>query len=839
MMKKRRHVFFPRIFAAALAFLTVSGSTAGLDSILKPGSLTVSAVNENPGSAAEDFEYVKMENGTISITRYKGNDSHAVIPGTIDGKKVTSIGSSAFSGCTGLAGVTIPDSVSEICNHAFFGCTNLSDIHIPDSVTSIGEDAFKLTVWYNNQPDGDVYAGKVYYQYKGTMPENTRITIKNGTTMITSFAFYNCKGLSGITIPDSVTKIGMKVFDKTAWLENHPDGEIYIGKVFYRYKGTMPENTKITIKNGTTMIANGAFSDCKGLSGITIPDSVTDIESSAFSGCTGLTGITMPDSVTKIDGNVFSGCTGLTRINIPKGVTSIGVGAFKGCMNLSNISVPDGVTIIETSAFYECTGLTSIIIPGSVTSIEDAAFYGCTGLTNVSLPKSISMIGMVAFQGCTGLTGMTIPDGVTSIGKASFYGCTGLTSIFIPDSVTSIEYDAFDNCNSLTIYCKKNSYAEQYASKQNIPYMIITTNETSLSAVSNPLGKTVTINCHAEGGSPPFSYAVYYKKSTDNSFTQLQALSTNETVSFTPTAIGKYIIRTKVKDAAGSWDVKDLNLEVYGKPENTSAVSSAKIGLGSTVTITASAAGGKTPYSYAVYAKKSTDSSFTQIQALGTNNKITYKPTAAGTYTIRTKVKDNADTWSVKDLTVEVVNPLSNTSKVSAAKINLNSSVTITASATGGTSPYSYAVYAKKSTSSSFTQLQALGTNNKITYKPTAAGTYTIRTKVKDAAGTWSVKDLTVEVINPLSNTSKVSAAKINLGSSVTITASATGGTSPYSYAVYAKKSTDSSYTQIQALGTNNKMTYKPTAKGTYTIRTKVKDAAGTWSVKELTVTVS
>ena len=419
---------------------------------------------------------------------------------------VTSIGDSAFSGCTGLTSIVIPDSVTSIGYQAFYDCTGLTSITIPSSVTSIGSYAFYGTAWYNNQPDGLVYAGKVAYKYKGTMPSNTSIVLKEGTlgivggafsgcTGLTSItipdsvtsignvafrgctglksitipssvtsigyqAFYDCTGLTSITIPSSVTSIGSYAFYGTAWYNNQPDGLVYAGKVAYKYKGTMPSNTSIVLKKGTLGIAGSAFSGCTRLTNITIPDSVTSIGDSAFSGCAGLTSITVAKGNTKYHsaGNclietesktLIAGCKN-SIIPTDGSVTSIGGGAFSWRTGLTSITIPDSVTSIGDSAFSGCAGLTSITIPDSVTSIGDSAFSGCTGLTSIVIPDSVTSIGYQAFSDCTGLTSVTIGKGVTSIGWGAFSDCTGLTSITIPDSVTSIGYWAFKNCTKLT-----------------------------------------------------------------------------------------------------------------------------------------------------------------------------------------------------------------------------------------------------------------------------------------------------------------------------------------------------------------------------------------------------
>ncbi|MEG0546811.1 MAG: leucine-rich repeat protein, partial [Oscillospiraceae bacterium] len=216
--------------------------------------------------------------------------------------------------------------------------------------------------------------GKVFYKYKGTMPKDTEINIKAGTVSITDDAFSGCTGLKNVTIPDSVTYIGKGAFEGTSFYNSLPDGEVYLGKVFYKYKGTMPQNTEITIKSGIISITDYAFDHCKGLKSVIIPNSVTSIGNYAFDTCTSLTSVIIPDSVTSIGNCAFQVCTGLKSVIIGNSVTSIGWGAFQVCTGLKGVIIPNSVTRIGTFAFWDCTGLKGVTIPDSVTSIGSMAF---------------------------------------------------------------------------------------------------------------------------------------------------------------------------------------------------------------------------------------------------------------------------------------------------------------------------------------------------------------------------------------------------------------------------------------------------------------------------------
>ncbi len=306
------------------------------------------------------LEYVLSNDNTAYSVSGIGTctDSHIVIPSVYEGKPVSSIGYAAFQNCTGLTEITIPDSityiglgaftncigltcvtipegVTHIYDHAFAYCTNLTNITIPDSVISIGSRVFdgcnSLTY---NEYDNACYLGNVTNPYLALICSKsndiTDCTIHPNTKIISGFAFFNCTGLIGITIPDSVTYIAL-----------------------------------------------AAFSGCTGLTYITV-DSGNSVYHSA--------GNCLMETASK---TLVAGCN-TSVIPVDGSVTDIGDAAFFYCNRLTEITIPDGVMRIGREAFSYCIGLTKITIPDSVTHIDSAAFCYCAGLTDITFTGTMA-----------------------------------------------------------------------------------------------------------------------------------------------------------------------------------------------------------------------------------------------------------------------------------------------------------------------------------------------------------------------------------------------------------------------------------------------------------------
>ena len=430
--------------------------------------------------------------------------------------RLTELGAGVFADCQALQNITIPNAVTSIKNDSFNNCNNLTSIVIPKAVIEIGDNAFKncsklssLIISANVTFVGDAAFEGCNAITDITMPTiaieyiskyNLQEVIINGGASIGRSAFYNCKGLTSVTIGNSVTSIGNYAFSDCTSLTSVTIGESVasIGRyafsdcanlrsivipysvasieedAFYGCsnitKATIPTiaidliskyNLQEVIINGGGSIESYIFEDCTSLTSVTIGESVASIGRYAFKNCANLRSIVIPDSVASIEEDAFYGCSNITKATIPtiaidliskdnlqkvtiNGGASIGSSAFENCTNLTSISIPNSVTSIGSSAFRGCKGLTSIVIPDSVTSIGRSAFYNCKGLTSIVIPDSVTSIGDWAFSDCTGLTSIVIPDSVTSIGDLAFSDCTGLTSIVIPDSVT------FSDCKGLT-----------------------------------------------------------------------------------------------------------------------------------------------------------------------------------------------------------------------------------------------------------------------------------------------------------------------------------------------------------------------------------------------------
>ena len=425
------------------------------------------------------------------------------------GENVTSISSSAFSGCSGLTSV-------------IWNAKNCEDFEYDSHYREYTSPFYNIRSNITSFTFGNEVEHIPAYLCSG-MSKLTEITIPNSVTSIGSSAFSSCSGLISVAIPNSVTSIGENAFSgcsgltSVIWNAKNCEDFKYDSRYgtstapFYNIRSNitsftfgnevehipaylcfgMSKLTKMTIPNSVTSIGRSAFSSCSGLTSVIWnAKNCEDFSSSTYSPfydtSSSITSFTFGNEVEHIPAYLCYGMENLKEVTIGKSVTSIGDDAFYNCSGLTSVTIPNSVTFIGQYAFNKCSGLTKVNYLGTVDkwveidfknsystptyyakdlyinnelltnvkittadSIKPFAFYNCENIKSVEIGNSVMSIGEDAFSGCSGLTSVSIPNSVTSIGQYAFKDCSELTSVSIGESVTSIGSDAFYGCDKL------------------------------------------------------------------------------------------------------------------------------------------------------------------------------------------------------------------------------------------------------------------------------------------------------------------------------------------------------------------------------------------------------
>ena len=388
---------------------------------------------------------VKAITGYVNTTPQSGNTpangtNHGAFEGmasltnvTFASNNVTRIGAQAFKGCSNLATISLPSSVSYIGTSAFEECNKLNTINL-QSVSYIGNSAFKNAFSSIPTSSVEVNVEKANYvgqeAFSGTSGLKT-INFNNNTVLqtVSPSAFLN----SGITSLDlsQATKlltIGAQAFQGCASL------------------------TEVKVPKSLTSFGNNVFGSISSDNTNTATTSLTTIDLSAT-------------QLTQLPNGLFQGCTSLSNVKLPSGLTSIGETAFQNTTSLKTIDIPSSVNSIGDSAFgsgnaSEASGITALDLSQTkITNVPNNMVRNCAGLTEVKLPAGVTQINESAFQGATNLTAIEIPTGVTSIGNSAFAN-SGLTSLDLSKTaLTSIGQGAFANTASLTSLMVPNTLA--------------------------------------------------------------------------------------------------------------------------------------------------------------------------------------------------------------------------------------------------------------------------------------------------------------------------------------------------------------------------------------------
>lgn len=468
------------ILSSSFSVLPVSAATVGNDTAVVSVNSTLTSAN---------YQYKVLDDNTICISRYIGEEENITIPAKINGLTVTTIGKNAFAQ-TGLGCLNIPASITDIKPNAFkFSGFNKIEVDKNNlNYTSINGVLFSkdktVLLAYPKEnsatsyiiPDGVKIIESTAFM--GTSNLNS-IVIPNGVTTIKENAFYLCSNLKNVSIPTSVKSIGEYAFDFSACTKENYG--YYIGNCLIGADNEI--NGNFTIKDGTRLVADGALREIDNLGNISIPASVEIIgdcaflnfsseslknitvanENKYFSSENGVlfnknktellcypcgkneTTYTVPNTVTKLAKVSFSGCK-LNKLNLPNNLKYIDESAFTET-SLKTLSIPESVEYIGKYTFL-MSGIETVNIPKRIATIEEGTFSCCINLKSVSIDNHIKYIGDYAFSRCYNLSDINISNNVRSIGKGAFQS-TIIQKIELPASLESIGEYAFNDCQNL------------------------------------------------------------------------------------------------------------------------------------------------------------------------------------------------------------------------------------------------------------------------------------------------------------------------------------------------------------------------------------------------------
>lgn len=296
--------------------------------LLSMGTFTVTAGYEEKLFGDYTYNVIEEEISIVDVDTAVSGD--VVIPSSIEGLPVTSIGDRAFDKCDQMVTLKIPSGVTAIGEAAFEECTGLTKFIV--GATSKAYCARDGVLFNKDRTTLVCYpAGKT----------DTAYAVPDGVTSVDTAAFGWASYLESVTVADGVKKLSERAFAACSALR------------------------RVTFGVGLTEIGVEAFADCTALEAVTIPNSVTSVGRAAFSECGKLSEVTFGSGLTSLNGTLFLNCTSLKTVAIPDNVTSIVSSAFAGCSNLETITIPDSVTGIGAYVFYGCESLKTVLYTGS------------------------------------------------------------------------------------------------------------------------------------------------------------------------------------------------------------------------------------------------------------------------------------------------------------------------------------------------------------------------------------------------------------------------------------------------------------------------------------------
>ena len=313
----------------------------------------------------DNFDYTANPDGSLKVSKYKGNDLDVIVPNAVDGKLITKIGSDAFTNNTSIKSVKIGDNVELIEPGCFEGCTSLGTVNFGVNVKNYGNCLLNLNNLTEVVITNNIELIKLFGNQEKNIPISlTDIKVKKGNNIVETLADKLFKSI--ITKRFNVTFLS----DYCDIKNNELLGLSCI--------------LSIKVEDGIKSIGLQAFSLCKNLNSVILPESLETLGHSCFYNDTSLTEINIPSKIHNLDNSLFYGCSSLRSINLPDTLVSIGNSAFKNCISLNINQLPISLENIESNAFEGCKSITEITISNTIKTISDYAFKGCTSLNAIN-----------------------------------------------------------------------------------------------------------------------------------------------------------------------------------------------------------------------------------------------------------------------------------------------------------------------------------------------------------------------------------------------------------------------------------------------------------------------
>jgi len=482
-------------------------------------------------------------NGVLTLTSYTGSDRAVSIPATTNGLAVVGIATYAFYYNSNLSSAMVPAGVTNISHYAFYNCSNLTAVYFQGNApvdyypgaAPIFQGAKRATLYYLEGTTGWTNSFDLLptVQWDPLVLNQLLFTSNDSVITITGYvgptgpvvipstlngfpviavasnAFLNSRGLTGITLPNTITNLGSLAFAGCTGLTSFavPPGSVGSGVL-----SNCTALTKIVLHTNLAIVGDSEFSGCTSLAAITIPANVGYIAPRAFQNCSNLTALYFLGNAPLSDTTIFDGAANVTNYYLPKtagwGATYAGRPAvpvlFSYVTNAGTITLTRyigiwgsvdipltikglPVTTLANSTFYQCGSLTNINVGSNITSIAGQAFVSCPNLLTITvdplnpvyssldgvlfdknrttilyypggrtgsytIPSGVTRIQTYAFQICPFLTTLTVPATVNSIGTLAFNGDPSLTGIYFMGNAPTADWDAFDIQNTVTVF---------------------------------------------------------------------------------------------------------------------------------------------------------------------------------------------------------------------------------------------------------------------------------------------------------------------------------------------------------------------------------------------------